>query len=394
MSRRRGRVPRITIVSEDIVRYDAVSAAVADTWRFLAGAGSEVRVLATGNELPWLPARVVGGLPELLLNPDFLTADLLVYHFGIWNPVYDALLLGNGHARQAAFFHNITPAELLDAKMRPVIARSFAQLHNLRRADRLWPVSRTNAEMLTALDFDPGRIDIIPLAVDRPAIARLSEKPPLPVELLFLGRIVPSKGLRDLVDAIGRIRGRDLPRFRLRLAGNLQISDVAYRDMVVRLIAERGLGEVVEFVGTVDDQTRDRMLQAAHILAIPSFHEGFCKPVVEALRAGCVPIGYAAHNLRFIADGLCRMVPPGDVAALAAALAGAIAEVADRGAPMRLDRGKLTAAQFDDAALAHIDQFRPERVAALVRRHAAALLAPTAPITAPAAYSAAGGPRC
>ena len=42
--------------------------------------------------------------------------------------------------------------------------------------------------------------------------------------------------------------------------------------------------------------------------------------MIEGLRAGCIPIGYASYNLPYIANKLGRMVPTGNVAALTAAL--------------------------------------------------------------------------
>jgi hypothetical protein len=100
---------------------------------------------------------------------------------------------------------------------------------------------------------------------------------------------------------------------------------------------------------------------------------------VEALCAGAIPVGYAAHNLRYIADGLCRMVPPGDIAALTEALAETIldagAVIRGTSACLRLDRGPMTAAEFAAATHNHIEPFRSERVAETTRQHAAALLA-------------------
>jgi glycosyltransferase involved in cell wall biosynthesis len=372
------RPARIVNIIEGAYRYDAISDHLIDARQALAdGTGWEVSVLTCVNERRDLPARLVSGVAELLLDRDFLSADLLIYHFGIWDPIFDALLIGNGHARQAVFFHNLTPVSLAPPKWRAVMERSFAQLGNLRCADRLWPVSRTNAKLLVGHGIDPTRIEIIPLAVGSPPIARLTDKPEDTVELLFLGRIVPHKGVRDLVEALSRLRCRDLPRFRLRIIGNLEESDTAYCKTVQQLSA--GLGDAVEFIGTVENETRDRMLEAAHILAIPSYHEGFGKPVIEGLRTGCVPVGYTAENLRDIAAGLCRMVPPGNITALAEALAEVMIDVtgavADPGARLRLDRGRLTAAEFTAAASVHVEQFRPERVRALMRNSVAALFA-------------------
>jgi glycosyltransferase involved in cell wall biosynthesis len=371
------RPARIVHIIDGVFRYDAISDHLDDAWHALSGdSGCKASVLTRANERRDLPARLVSGVAELILDRDFLSADLLIYHFGIWDPLFDALLIGNGHARQAVFFHNLTPVSLAPPKDRRAMERSFVQLNNLRRADRLWPVSRTNAELLTGRGFDPALIEILPLAVGSPPISCLAEKVMAPIELLFLGRIVPHKGALDLIEALSRLRCRHLPRFRLRIIGNLAASDAAYSEIVRR--AAEGLEGAVEFIGTVDNETRNRMLKAAHILAMPSYHEGFCKPLIEGLRAGCVPVGYAAENLRYTADGLCRMVAPGDVAALAEALSDTIGDVTSATtnsvAKLRLDRGKMTAAEFADAACAHVEAFWPERVRALIRDRVAALL--------------------
>src|SRR5579883_2401115 len=117
-----------------------------------------------------------------------------------------------------------------------------------------------------------------------------------PIEILCLGRIVPSKGVRDLVAAIALICKRPLPPFRVKIAGNLGFSDKDYCDSVRQDIAAHRLADIVEIIGTVTPSKRDRLLHAAHVIAIPSYHEGFCIPAIEGLRAGCVPVGYAAYN--------------------------------------------------------------------------------------------------
>lgn len=377
--KRAGGPTRIAIVGGVVARHDGISDDIVNTWRYLEEeAGWNVSVLTTRNDFKDVPATIVANLADLLRRPEFLSADVLLYHFGIWNALFDALPVGNGRARQAVFFHNITPAEFVPPKARPTVARSFAQLHNLRHADRLWPVSRVNCELLRELDFEPERIDILPVAVTGPALSRLAGKSRTRMEILCLGRIVPSKGVQDLVDAVALIRGRSLPPFRVRIAGNLEYSDRAYCEAVQRDITGRKLGDIIEIVGTVTPAERDRLLHAAHIIAIPSYHEGFCKSAIEGLRAGCIPVGYAAYNLQYIADGLCRMAAPADRAGLADALADTLAAtaaaLADPGARLRLDRGAFTVAEFAAAVREHVDQFSPERIAALTRQHVGRLL--------------------
>jgi glycosyltransferase involved in cell wall biosynthesis len=235
--------------------------------------------------------------------------------------------------------------------------------------------------MLLDYGFDPAKIEIQPLAVERPARAKLVDKATTPIQVLFVGRIVPAKGVHDLLAAMVRLRGRRLPPLHLRVVGNMAQSDPAFRDELLRIIATNGLDEFVEFIGTVDDNECNRLLQEAHIVAMPSYHEGFCKPVIEGLRVGAIPVLYAAHNLRYIADGLCRTVPPGDVGALAESLAGAIEDAAAVAADptrarLRLDRGHLSVGEFAEAAARHVDQFEPARIGTLLRERVSQLLAP------------------
>lgn len=92
--------------------------------------------------------------------------------------------------------------------------------------------------------------------------------------------------------------------------------------------------------------------------------------MVEGLRAGCVPVGYASYHLPIVANGLGSLVAPGDVTALAAALTAMIESVAAaHGTPtfhLPLDRGPTSIAQFDALAGEHVARFSFARYAAAV----------------------------
>ena len=112
---------------------------------------------------------------------------------------------------------------------------------------------------------------------------------------------------------------------------------------------------------------------------MPSYHEGFCKPVIEALRAGCLPVHYTSGNLLRIAGGLGKSVDPGDLAAFSRALYEAIVEVRSvlagtAGARLKLDIGSLTAEEFTFRSCEHTAGFESPRVGRSVRIAAARLL--------------------
>jgi len=88
------------------------------------------------------------------------------------------------------------------------------------------------------------------------------------------------------------------------------------------------------------------------------------------LRAGCVPVGYAAHNLRYIAGGLGKMVAVGDIGKLGDALASLITDIAkleeDPAACLHLDAGVYSEQQFASAVRTYVKQFEPATVSSLI----------------------------
>ena len=381
---------RIALVNSILARNDAVSAAVVDMYHMLSSDPSlDVSVFAARNDFAELPCHLVGDSAQLLLHSDYLSADLIVWHFGICYEFFNALLVGNGHARQVVVFHNITPKEHMPEKMWSVIDHSLQQRHNMRQADEVWSVSKINAHDARVIGVEDQRMRVIPLCVDAPPLSSLSDKEITPLELLFVGRFIKSKGVLDLLEAVACLRHTELRPFRLALAGNIEFSDPEYVEAVKRKIAERNLTPAVQLVGTVEGPSWAQLYRRAHILAIPSYHEGFCKPVIEGLRAGCIPVGYDSSNLPEVTAGLGRMVPVGDVNALARALTelltalpNALAHAEEKS--LMLDGGRLSVVEFNQASRAYVQRFIPELVGKQFRARVEALLGK---------YNAASGPQ-
>lgn len=376
---------RIAVVAPIMVRYDAISMSARDTVRAFAGdPGFSVLHFGIACDYPDVPHRRCDGLAGLLRDPDYRAADIAIFHFGIYHELFLALLAGGAQVRIVRF-HNVTPARFVAPREQGTIEKSLIQIEILRRANEIWADSLTNMRDLLNRGFDSDRLRVIPLVVEDPPLSRLEDKAPDAVHVLYVGRFAPAKGLHDLVEAVAR-----LPRglVKVTLAGNTTWSAATYLDHVRSLIAQHGLSECVNFVGTVDDAERERLFREAHILAMPSYHEGFCRPVAEGFRAGCVPVVYDAYNLPLIANHLGRVVPTGDVDALAAAIGEVAAAIpaalaSPSVAMLPLDRGATSAAQFTDLAHGHVAAFAYDVVKSEMRSRVCqldALATGTAPI--------------
>ena len=159
---------------------------------------------------------------------------------------------------------------------------------------------------------------------------------PGPLRVLFVGNLIPRKGLLTLLEALGR-----LPRekWRLSVVGSPDV-DPGHAARVRRFIERNGMRNNVSMRGQADDAALAAALRTHHVLAVPSRYEGFGIVYLEAMGFGVVPIGSSAGGAaEIIRDGTSGcLVPPDSASALAAAIER-LCE--DRGHLQALGRGAL-----------------------------------------------------
>jgi glycosyltransferase involved in cell wall biosynthesis len=132
----------------------------------------------------------------------------------------------------------------------------------------------------------------------------------------FVGRLTRDKGIAELLEAFDRL-SRELPEARLLLLGDFESGDPVPRALADRLRADPR----VVLPGFVRDTAPYYPLM--DVLAFPSHREGFPNAPLEAAATEVPTVGFGVTGtVDAVADGETgRIVPPGDVAALAAALA-------------------------------------------------------------------------
>ncbi len=159
----------------------------------------------------------------------------------------------------------------------------------------------------------PGRGRFDP-SISQTAIRERAREGPL--ELLFVGSLVPRKGLDTLVRGLSRIGGD----WRLTVVG--RPVDEEHAASVRALIDERGLADRVRFTGWLDDEALAERFAASHLLAVPSTHEGFGIVYLEAMGFGLPSIASADGGATdLVSDGRTGfLVPPDDPAAVASAV--------------------------------------------------------------------------
>ncbi len=286
------------------------------------GDSVDVSIAVYDSNLGLPKTHKVSGLVDLLSNRTFREADLLIYEFGIYYDFFDSVRLTAPGVRRLAVWHNVTPPELATSKeAATLLERSLSQRSNLLACDHVFCDSDFNANELQPLKPATGQVSVLKLPVAA-SFAGIGAKPRNSageVRVLYVGRIVPAKGVLDLVQAFtAATKLAPNARAKLDIIGNTAFSLQNYVEEV-RAQAENS-GDSIDLIGHVGEAELVEAYRNADIVVIPSYHEGYCVPVLEAFASGCHVIAYDSGNLPYIVGGHGLIVPAGNVDALRDAL--------------------------------------------------------------------------
>jgi glycosyltransferase involved in cell wall biosynthesis len=199
-------------------------------------------------------------------------------------------------------------------------------------------------DIVGAFHLDARRVRVIPDAVDttfRPlsdtsVLSRTLERYQLSPDqriVLYVGGMSPHKNLEALVDAFGELVqttcGQDI---QLVLAGDVD-QDVFYSSYprVRQRIVDSGLSGRVVWTGFVPDSDLVCLYNAAEVLVLPSFDEGFGLPALEAMACGTPVVASRAGALPEVVGQAGLYFDPHDARELAQRLREVLADDRLRG---------------------------------------------------------------
>ena len=196
-----------------------------------------------------------------------------------------------------------------------------------RLCTRLLAVSDATRLAFERQGFPPRLLETVHNGVDVGALAAVP--PPdlraelgIPADALVLGhvgRLAPVKGQRQLLEAVARLPAATAAVHVVVIGADTE-ADGAYAAELGRLAARLRLGETVHFTGFRDDAAA--AIQELDALVLPSSIEGLPLVVLEAMAHAKPVVATAVGGTpEAVLDGETGLlVPPDDVAALAAAL--------------------------------------------------------------------------
>ncbi len=200
-------------------------------------------------------------------------------------------------------------------------------LQALRRADAVIAISEyTRQTLVETLGLKPERIAVTYLGVDHQRFRSVNvtdefrQKYGLRADVqyvLYVGSEDPRKNLRTLMQALAIIR-RTRRDVRLIKLGKAHFE--GERRALLGMIDTLTLTDAVHFIDTVDDEDLVRFYNAADVVVLPSWYEGFGFPVLEAMACGTPVVTSNRTSLPELVGDLAVQFDPADAQQLADAL--------------------------------------------------------------------------
>lgn len=225
-------------------------------------------------------------------------------------------------------------------------------LPSARRADRVIAISHAaKADIVTETGIDPGRIDVVELAVSEGALPLATPEQDVRAKfdlgdadvVLSVSQKLVHKNLDGLIAGFARLRR---PRTLLVLPGAPTPHEARLADLARRL----GVADRVRLLPWVCEPDLEALYRLAACFSLASFEEGFGLPMLEAMRRG-VPVACSrASSVGEVAGDAAELFDPRDEADIARAI-GVVLDDSARAAALVL-AGHERCAHYSWAATA------------------------------------------
>jgi glycosyltransferase involved in cell wall biosynthesis len=158
-------------------------------------------------------------------------------------------------------------------------------------------ISLSTKEDLVKEGFSPQRIAVLKLGLSIPTKIPTFKKMKRPT-IMFLGRLNRQKGIFDAIDMFSIVH-RIIPRSVLWIVGFG--SEKAQFD-IIEYLGNKGVYTAAVIHGMVSSEEKFKLLAKAHVLVVPSVHEGWGLVVPEAGMVRTPAIAYNVPGLKNTID--------------------------------------------------------------------------------------------
>ncbi len=189
-------------------------------------------------------------------------------------------------------------------------------------------------EKIYGFRFNEGKLRVVPHGMALPAASAPAGSDGSGIEVLFVGRLEPRKGIDVLLAAVPRILEAN-PEVRFRIVGDDSMKlrgGQTYKEKFLREHPQAVWLDRIRFDGRVSDKALHEAFAQCDVFVAPSRFESFGLVFLEAMRVGKPVIGCRAGGMPEVIENEVNglLVEPGDVDGLAQAILRLARNLAER----------------------------------------------------------------
>ncbi|MET4682296.1 glycosyltransferase family 4 protein [Brevundimonas faecalis] len=357
------KITKISLVVPSLFHRDGIGHAVLSTRLAFKAAGLDVTIFCRRSDFSHNDIVTFEDTSSLITNNKYIESNIIIFFVGIIHNIFNLIWLGNGHALRIVRFHNVTPGNIAHGSTTALSDITYLDYpHFIHSADIIWCDSEFNRQAVIAHGAS-AQVISLPVRNIRRSPTRWSAR--RLIKIVYVGRLVKSKNLEDLLLAVEILSATATLRVQLTIASSSRHADASILKMIRDKARQAADSYRIRLKLDLSQSALDRLYRDSNIFATASLHEGFCIPVLEALSAGALPVTYSNSNLQYIGGGLSVLSHNDTPSALAAALEKASHMLLNRPADdhepyLEVAAGTFSFDEFDAATAAYLQNFTLE----------------------------------
>jgi len=178
----------------------------------------------------------------------------------------------------------------------PTVAR-----FTLNTADQIFCYSETDEQRLRERGIKTD-VSVIHNGIDCETFVPMDVDTSEGLQVLFVGRLKPGKGVDDLLVAFEDVI-KEFPEATLKIVG-----DGPLRDGLAQLAKDKGIYSSVRFAGRIPNDEMPKVYAASDVFVLPSKNEGLPRTVLEAMACRTPVVTSSLPQLEPVVEGAGFMI--------------------------------------------------------------------------------------